>query len=364
MKKRFILCFTVLFTSIFALFAMPGFESYLPDQAGEFIYYKDNTFDRTSYIGILSYDDKTFQLRYYAPKNGDLPEKTVATLVTLDYLGGHIDLTGERIISADYDSQDDVDIINYLHDLVYNFGSKRCLLSSLTPKTKQYTSFVGIKEDGLKVSSNLEQFGGDIVIVYDCLIPFFNIKRIETSKGKVLFECVELGKISSAQDTLFNTYKEFPPKKNIKANSVKQKKSKKVNFTVKNQQIEIDDSWEKKLDFMYVQNEDAILTFTTYQSPENNSDPYFVQYFLLRNFLESKDNTLIDFNSSKVDFTVNGFNLYSDTYAIEPSKVYTTIKYITLNSDGNYDFMSFAATRAAYQMKRSYYDKILKTYKN
>ena len=48
-------------------FALPGVESYIPDESGEFIYYSDYSFERTSYIGFMYYNDSTYAIRYYAP---------------------------------------------------------------------------------------------------------------------------------------------------------------------------------------------------------------------------------------------------------------------------------------------------------
>ena len=74
--KKIISALRAIFISA-SLFAMPVFESYLPDTSGEYVYYQDRTFDRESYIGIIYYDDDTFGIRYYAPKSESLflPEK-------------------------------------------------------------------------------------------------------------------------------------------------------------------------------------------------------------------------------------------------------------------------------------------------
>lgn len=361
MKKIVIFLFSLILTA--NLFAMPGFSSFIQDQAGEFVYYRDYTFERESYVGFLEYDSYTYQLRYYAPASNNLPEKTIATLVTLDLVKNHIDFTGEKIIAADYNNPEDVDIINYLHDLIYEFSKRRSQLFEVKPSMDGYVNFDTMKTNGLYQNDYYAQFGGDITIVYDCVIPFFNIKRIEDTKGKPIFECVELGQIKNSEETIFDNYKPLPPKIKIKQNSKKMKGVKPVEFSINNQQIIVDNTWEEKLDYMWVQGEDAILTLMTYNT-NNNNDSYYIQYFLIRSFLECKDNNFIDYTTCDVIFTDKGFKLYSETYAPNTKKVYYTVKFITLNKDMNYDYLSFAATRGAYQIKQSYYDKILKTYKN
>ncbi len=342
---------------------MPGFSSYIPDQAGEFVYYRDYSFERESYIGILCYDSKSYQLRYYAPQSKQ-PEKIVATLVSVDLVNNHLDLTGEKILLADYNNPEDVDIINYLHDLIYEFAARRTKLFEINPNSKGYINFDSLKTNGIYEASYYAQFGGNVNILYDCMIPFFNIKRIEDEKGKAIFECVELGRIKSADETTFDRFHVFPEKNNVKQNSKKVKNAKQVEFAINGQRINLDTTWQEKLDYMWIQNEDAIITMLTYTKDGAEKDNYYYQYYLLRNFLECKDGTFVDYTTSDVVFTDKGFKLYSETHSPDVKKVYYTVKYITINKTSDFDYFSFAATRGAYQTKRSYYEAILKTYSN
>lgn len=352
----------VLSTLAAASFALPGFKPFLPDLNGEYVYYKDNTFERESYIGLLCYDENTFQLRYYAPKSSNLPEKIVATLITVDSSQNFMDIVGENVIEADYSSEEDVDIVNYLHNLMYDFSAQRISLGELTPQTENYKNNISLQENGLKVSADLPQFGGDVYINYDCVIPFFNVKQISNPDGKVLFECVSLGKINSTEDTSFDRYVKIPESGRVKLNSVKPKKSKKMECSAGNQKITLDESWEHKSEIIWVQNNDAIISLATYQKPKDNVPQLYFQYILIRLLLETKSDNIIDYASSEVIFTENGFRINATSFMPSASKTYYTIKYLTLNDEGDYDFMSFAATKSAYIQKCSYFDKILKTY--
>ena len=64
--KKFILTFFMIF-SLNCLFALPGVQQLLPDQSGQFVYYRDSSFDRESYVGIIYFDEATYGLRYFAP---------------------------------------------------------------------------------------------------------------------------------------------------------------------------------------------------------------------------------------------------------------------------------------------------------
>ena len=64
--KKIAAFFTILFLTVSA-FALPGFIPFFQDESGEFVYYRDYSFNRESYVGFLTYDDATYELRYYAP---------------------------------------------------------------------------------------------------------------------------------------------------------------------------------------------------------------------------------------------------------------------------------------------------------
>ena len=80
--KKTLLTLIILFCGAVAAFSLPGFTPFVPDTAGEYVYYRDYSFARESYIGILNYDDTSSQIRYYAPTSRQLsmPEKDIALL--------------------------------------------------------------------------------------------------------------------------------------------------------------------------------------------------------------------------------------------------------------------------------------------
>lgn len=346
----------------FLIFALPGFQSFIKDNPGEFVYYKDNSFSRESYIGLLCYDSSSYQIRYYAPQSSDEPEKTVAALFTIDPSSERFEMTGENVIAADFTNANDVDIVNYLHDILYEFASRRGKLGYLTPDADDYKNNLSLKENGLYISADYPQFGGDVTIVYDVMIPFFNIKRIENAKGEAILDCVEIGLISSAEDKLFDSYVKVPDTGNIKVNSVKPKKTPAKDAKLGNQKITLDESWNQTMENMWTQSDDAIVTLALINAPAPSDK--FVNYSLLRMLLESKDGYYINLEKCDVIFDANQIRIYSDSYISNSKKVYYSIKYLTANNSSKYDYLSFATTKANYILKRSYYDKILKSYSN
>jgi len=360
--KKFLLSLLILNLTVLT-FALPGFTSFLPDSAGEYLYYKDNSFERESYVGLLCYDSNTYQIRYYAPSTQANPgEKIVAALFTIDPVKDYFEMSGENVIVADYNNSEDVDIVNYLHDILYEFSGRRSKLIDFTPAYEGYKNFISIKENGICISDDYPQFGGDVNIYYDCMIPFFNLKRIEDKKGNTLFECIEMGKINSSEDKSFDKFIRVPDTAKVKVNSVKQKKAEPKNFVLENQTVTLDKNWEQKTPNMWVQGDDAVITMATYVNPQNAK--YFCEYYLIRSLLESKDDYHINLDKCDVIFDGANIRIYSENYLVKSSKLFYGIKYLTVNTDENYDFISFVTTKANYLQKRSYYDKIMKSYSN
>lgn len=360
MKKVFLTLFTLL---VFAggLYSLPGFKSFVPDVSGDFIYYRDYSFERESYIGLLTYDQNTYQIRYYAPSSGSLPEKTVATIFTVDSSAENFTMTGENVFIADYSNPEDVDIVNYMHDLLYEFSKRRITLGDITPSAEDYVKNKSLKENGLTVSSDFPQFGGNVYIIYDLTMPLFNIKRIENSKGNSVFECIEIGRMESSEDDIFDKPVIIPEIRKVKQNSVKPKKLTPEKVTLRNQSITLDSSWSNT-GINYTQGDDAMITMFYFVYDKQKRDE--ADCFLLRAALQSRDGNYLNLNKTEVIYSENGFNIYSDSYIPSSSKVFYSVKKYTLNSDGYYDYLAFAATKANYLLKRSYYDKIIKSYSN
>ncbi len=170
MKKTILsIITTILLTA--SVFALPGFTSFIPDSAGEYVYYRDSSFTRESYIGILGYDDATIQIRYFAPKDdtAKLPAKEIAILLTVDPKADVWTMTGEKIISAILPDTDDTDIVNYLHDLLYEFSARRI-------------SAVAVETDSLILDQDFAQFGGKVALTFDARIPLLISKILQMKK--------------------------------------------------------------------------------------------------------------------------------------------------------------------------------------
>lgn len=365
MKKLFLI-FAVLTAVILPVFAFPGFESYLPDTSGEYVFYKDSSFTRESYIGILIYNEESLQIKYFAPQDdkNNLPEKEIAILVSFDKNADYFEMTGERILSTILPDTDDTEIVNYLHDILYDFSARRAKETDVNPENSAYKTDKTFKENGLKSIQNYDQFGGNVTITFDCLIPIFNIKSITGSDGKNVIECCQIGRLESSTDPSFDSF--FPitfKPSDVKINSVPVEKAKSKVCSYENQSITLDENWSSPADTIWMLNDEAVINLNIINPPLPNElqNKLYIQRLLL----ESSGFSFIDLNTCEFISKPkqNQYKLTTYTYLGNTEKVYIGIKVLTTNPKTNETYlMSFSSKNDVYTGKRSYFDKILKSY--
>ncbi len=223
-----------------SLYALPGISQFIQDQDGQFVYYRDLSFNRESYIGILTYDNSTYAIRYYAPATKSDQEKDLTIYFTMDPLKKYVEMTGEKIIGKDYMME--ADTINYMHNIIYEFT-----------KHRQNAMIV---DKNCSMSANYMEFGGNVTIYFDPMIPLFNIDNISNLKGKKEFYLITLGQLVSSEDTSFVDFKGLNSTRYSK--KVKINKGKKIDFNngIKGERslifgVTIDDKWTKISDNIY-----------------------------------------------------------------------------------------------------------------
>ena len=354
--KKFLLSLTILLCGVAAVFALPGFTPFVPDTAGEYVYYRDYSFAHETYIGILNYDDTSYQIRYYTPANREfaVPEKSIAILFSVNPESEFFDMTGEKIISEIDPYGDDVDILNYLHDLLYEFSSRRIKCDELGAQP---------------VNSNqeYEQFGGKVTICFDSLIPLFNIKSIKNIQdGNLVFDCVTFGRIINAQDDSFGQFKGLLPAKPYHAPTVKKVKGKTKKFSTQDgQSITLDSNWEQKMDNLWMFGEDASLSIATI--PVYFEDPDLNTLFVLRRIIESTSGSYTDFANIEISVDPKQYITKITSLVSQPdnAQVVYVIKEITTNPNTELNsYVSMAAFEDTYLEKSSYFIKILKSFKD
>lgn len=353
--KKLIILFAALLISLSAGFALPGFEPIVPDHSGEYVYYRDFTFERESYIGFLTYDPQTYSARYFAPaeENSKAPQKEIQIFFTINPDANHLELTGEKVLNIQFLSEDDLKIVNYIHDLLYEFCTRRIKLveNNVLSGTQDELKFSG------KIASDEDfaQFGGSTQISWNTIIPLFNIESIfNHDDADIVFSVVTIGRISSTDDKSFENFKGFP--ENFKAKTHKAKISKKAeNLAVKNKvtgnSYSVHSDWKQAAENMFTLGNFAVL-FETSISEKNLN-------FIKRQFLLSTTENYLDF--SKMKFKNNTFK--ANYYNFQTGNVTTTFKKFEKNpKTGQTAYFSLSAFNDVYKKNSKYFDKITESF--
>lgn len=335
---------------------MPGYKSLIPDNSGEYVYYRDNSFTRESYVGIMYYDESTFQIRYFAPIDevNKLPPKEIRILITIDPKADYWKMTGERILSTIVPDTDDMDIVNYLHDILYEFSSRR-------------NKIIDVPSPKVDINTDYPQFGGNVTITFDSVIPMFNIKDIKTVDGTFALQCCTIGQVKDSTDTAFEAFTGMPEQKETAKSKKKNKKAEKtksVKTVYENQTVTIDTTWEQAMENFWLKGEDAIITMSSI--PSASEDRILNDAFILRKLLESSTGSYTNLTDTQVIYEAkkNQYRIHSSTYQPEANNEIVNKKFLTLNASNGFDYFSLAVYKNTWLENQAYYEKILKSYKN
>lgn len=357
--KKF-LSFVLFNLCIFYCFAIPGTESFIPDTSGEYVYYKDNTFGRETYIGILFYSDSEYQIRYFAPedKNEFLPEKEIAILVSVDPKESFWNMTGENIISTILPNDEDTTLVNYLHDILYDFSSRRNKAGKIT-------------SHNYEIYQEYAQFGGNVKITYDAKVPIFNIKTITDPKGRKVLECVTFGRLKSSDDKTFDNFKGIPKVASKTSVQKTLNESSNIKAEYKGQSVILDNNWKKSIENVWTLGDDSLISFI--DLPKFSEDNNFNELFILRNLLQSSESNLIDYSTADIiiDTTKHQIKVYSNIYD-DSGKAIKNVKLITKKQPekgfisevaSEYFYFSISTYSDVYSTNPVYFDVIVKSYK-
>ena len=350
MKKLILSILTSILLTAAAI-ALPGFTSFIPDSAGEYVYYRDSSFTRESYVGILAYDDSTIQIRYFAPQDDTamLPSKEIAILITVDPKSDFWNMTGEKIISTILPDTDDTDIVNYLHDLLYEFSARRI-------------SAGAVESDKLTLDQDFAQFGGKIALTFDARIPLFNIRTIANEKGEKVFDCVTIGTIKSSEDKSFEGFNGVSaPKPSVTKETRKTAKSKVCKF--ENRQVTLDENWEQRMENFWTLGNDSLITMS--ELPKVSENKLLNDLYVQRKLLESTEGSYTDFQNCEIIYTQakDSYKLISTSYFPESEINVCITKILTRNKEDGFDYFSISTYQEAYLKNPSYFDKIVKSYR-
>lgn len=347
-KKKAFLSIILAFSSPL-VFALPGVKPYISDVSGQYVFYQDSSFSRESYIGIIYYDDSTYGLRYFAPEYGKdknfEPAKNIALLVTVDETKDYVELTGERITTPLMPA--DTDLVNYLHDFLYEIASRRKKAGEINKNTRNPEIY--------------DQFGGDVIVEYDPLVPVTNIRRIESS-GKAVLDAVTAGQLASSLDSSFDSFRGLSPVtvavKEQKSKKLKIKKAKAQAFSFENNgktlSVSLDSNWEQKTENLWLLGNSAVLMVSSLP-PLNEAD--FLSFE--RRLLLSSENVYSAWKNLSVKDSSENLKITQVFYDAEISGLKNDFKIVY--KGGSSFFVSLTVKASSYESAGKYFDAVLKS---
>lgn len=371
MKKKIFSSFIFVFIISNFIFALPGFKPYLKDVSGDFVFYKDYTFKRESYVGFLMYDEGTYCARYFAPKNEEKPAKDVKILFTVNTDKDFMELTGEKIISGR--QADDTEVINYLHDMIYELNARRIKAGSVTSKDVKFSDDdVPFLRQGKIVADEFMQFGGDVKVVYDYVVPLFNVKAVYDYSGDAKFEVATIGRLTSSDDNSFDDFAGFAElenfgkdkkKKSVAAKKIKvSKKDVVINKTEDGQVVALDSGWTRSMDNLWMRGNDAVISAIKVSKDFGMEEELQADLgFMLKQFLINASGVYRDWKSLFVDFDDEDIKFQSLVY--QPGKV--TRNFIIIESEDESDdcaIMTLSVFENVYKKNSKYFNEILDSY--
>lgn len=338
-------------------FALPGVAQSIPDSSGQFVYYRDYSFERESYFGAVFFDDGTYGVRYFAPAVTNTypmqPKKDIYILFSLDSQKKYIELTGEKILTPV--SPSDTDLINYLHDMLYELTSRR--------------QKAGIIEFSCTIENDYDQFGGLVQIEFDPFIPLFNIKNIKDKENKTVFKLITLGQLTSSNDDSFSAFEGLPLKIQDTEHSLKLTRSAKrttIEFSKTSehtQKINLDSQWTASAENLYTLSNSAILVFdiiNTSTMSESEQNQFYNN--LIRKINLGKEASYPYYEVQRVEKTKNS-QKFTNIFYNDLSKSFTKdYKIFTTLKDNSIAVLTLTVFYGAYSANSKYFESILKSY--
>ena len=287
------------------IWALPGIVDVVPTTSGQYVYYKDYRFEEESYIGFLQYSETTFAARYISPK-ADGKNHEVISYFTIDDKAPHIVLTGEKVISH---NPDDYVIVNYLHDILYEFTARRqkIALSNQNSSIQDY--------------QNYEQMGGNVYLTFNSLIPIFNVEKIVSPEGNPIFQVVCINALQSSVDTSFTDFVGFPQFPQDFTYPVQNKK----NLSRKKVQ-QIDNQWQKLAENFFILDNNAVFLQTSLPFAQNTEN---LSQVLTRYVLFSAQDTYLYFPKTKIFNHKDKIIIYNPQYSYQDKRWILDIKVLT-----------------------------------
>ncbi len=339
--KKLFLSVCIFIAGTFA-FSIPGVKSKIADKSGEYIFYRDLSFKTPAVIGFVFYDDSTYAIRFYSSEE----KKDITLYISINPKNKALEFTGETINGMV--SQDDSDIVNYLHDLFYEFTERR-----QKAELKNYGSKT--------VQENFTQFGGNVSIKYNTLVPVFNIESIVSYDGKPLFSLITHGCLTSSSDTSFTDFNGFDsglPKDKKRVFKLESAKKFKASFEKIN--FELDGNWQQGMENLWLLGENALITVVSLQVPQEFSSEDFINS-MTRTLACGTAGSYLLWEQLNIKQSDESVKIQSVFFQSDFNNVTRDFQFLKVSGDGKTYLFKLTVFDGVYQQNKKYFDSIVKS---
>jgi len=338
------------------------FSAFPSSISGDYVVYRDYTWDKPTWVGFLYYNDTTYGAFVITPETG----ANVSLLFSTEILDGKMVLTGQNIISKI--TPDDVLAVNYLMRLLPDLYSWRMGPDSAAFATKTGVSS-GTEAGKAAVRSpllpslvtqkrNLSSFGGDVSLVFAPEIPLFGLRDISATAGNSSLELVRMGRVQSGGDKEFFAFKPMGDVKSGIALSVPSAR-KIESKTVDGVKLNLDDQWTMVADNTFFLGNAAVIIVDTLdlslmQIPREN-----LPLSLMRLFSLSSMTSLTTPSELSMNGNAKKFRIVNLIYDVESGSLHRDIKTCIPSADGKKcAVVSMSVSETAYKANGAYFDSL------
>lgn len=345
-----ILVTMLMVASLQSLWSLPGIKQYIPDVSGEYVFYRDSSFKTETLVGFLYYNDSTYAARLYSPANAKAKslEKDIVIYVSVDPDSDHLELTGEKITGT---VEGNSDLVNYLHDLLYEFTSRRKNVELGSGELNV------VKDDFL-------QFGGTVYIAYNPLVPVFNIEEICGVDKKPVFKIETAGFLANSGDSSFTDFKgtSILPK-DKKRTFKRNKKAEEIEIIGGTQHLTLDSQWKQSMENLWLLGDFALISMNEMPMPDEMKNSPMAFDILLRRFSLGTTQSYSLWSQRRITRNENSIVVMNTFLQSDSNDLTRDFKIITKKQDGNFALVTFTVFDGVYQKNHAYFDSILKSYK-
>ncbi|MGL4986009.1 MAG: hypothetical protein ACRC5H_02585 [Treponemataceae bacterium] len=343
MKLQFI--FAVLCTTV-RIFALPGIVDFMPSESGDYVFYRDTTFHDETYVGFLLFDDTTIGLRYYSP-NTTFGSKNIEILISLKPESEFVEIAAEKVTTPT--TADDVEKLNYLHDMLYEFGIRR---KNINGKNLAKT---------LRTEDDFHQFGGKVTILYDSYVPIFNIRRILAPNGNAVLDMVAMGSLEDNDDLSFAIFAGLPTF-DMEPDTIFSLPPKTTFKMVSNEamSVKLPEYWEQKTDSVWVLENSAVLVLEIVAIDESHFvGKKFTEFdYFLKTFLSNNRSVTINIPQLRMSKTEKNLRVENISLSMENYTTTRDIKVITQLNKNTYALFVLAVTNPIFIANEKYFREI------